>query len=111
MLLLFWSAAALSTASPSITLALAPAAYATRMAQASPAIVLALAPAASQTHLAEAAPSITLALAARAIGGRNAAGSTVIELQHNAAGSTVTGDQKIALDESGVSTLTLRVSV
>lgn len=111
MLLIFWSAAALSTASPSITLGLTPIAVATRQAQASPGIVLALVPVALQTHLAQAAPAVVLALAPHAIGGFNAAGSTVVVLGHSASGSTITGDQKIALDESGVSTIVLRARV
>lgn len=88
MLFLFWASSALSTATPSITLALAPAAYVTRQAQASPAIVLALAPVTEQTHAAQAAPSIRLSMQARALGGIDAAGGSVIELEYNAAGST-----------------------
>lgn len=145
MLLLFWSSTAgpsaaapsitlrmtavanpFATATPSITLALAPVlarqparatpsitlaltVLGTQPAQASPRITLALAAVAGQGHLATATPGIHLALENHAIGGFAVAGSTVIELEYNAAGSTVTGSQKITFDESGVSTITLSV--
>jgi hypothetical protein len=108
MLLLFWSSSALSTAAPSITLALAPGAFATRLATASPGIALALAPADRQTHLAQATPGVLLALAAHAIGGTDAAGGSVVELEYNASGTPLTESQVITFHESGVSTLTLR---
>ena len=144
MLLLFWggvagpSAAAPSitlrmtavanpfgTASPSITLALAPVLarqpaqatpritfaltiLGTQPAQASPSIRLALAPVlASQP--AQASPSILLALAPHAVGGIDIAGSTVIELEYNAEGSTITTVHRIDYEQTGVSTVTLSV--
>jgi hypothetical protein len=108
MLLLFWASSALSTASPSITLSLAPGAFAIRLAQPAPGIVLALAPAARQTHLAQATPAILLALAAHGIGGTDAAGGSVVELEYNASGTLLTESQVLTFHESGVSTLTLK---
>lgn len=108
MLLLFWSSWALSTATPSITLTLAPGAFAIRLAQPAPGISLALAPVARQTHLAQATPGVLLALAAHAIGGTDAAGGSVVELEYNASGTTLTDSQVLTFHASGVSTLTLR---
>jgi len=83
-MLLFWGMAALSVASPSITLSMAPVALATRQAQASPSIVLSLSPVARRTLMAQASPSIVLSMEVQTIGGYVDAGSTVVELEYNA---------------------------
>ena len=93
-------------ATPSITLGLT--ILARQPAQTSPSIRLALAPVlASQP--AQASPSITLALAPHAIGGIDVAGSTVIELEYNATGSTITNVHRIDYEQTGVSTIILGV--
>jgi len=95
----------IATATPGIRLTLA----ATVGSTATPRITLALAPRAFQMHMASSAPAIRLAFEVHAIGSYVLAGSTVIELEYNAGGSTLTGSQQITFDESGVSTLTLRM--
>ena len=107
MLLLFWGASALSTATPSITLSLTPATLAIKRAQASPGITLSMSNAVRLTLAAAATPSIRLEIAARAVGGFDDAGNSVVELEYNASGSTITGSQVITFREGGVSTLTL----
>lgn len=72
------------------------------------AIVLALNAQASQGFGATAQPSIRLALAAHAIGGTDAAGGSVVDLEYNASGTTLTNSQVLTFHESGVSTLTLK---
>lgn len=108
MLLLFGASSALSTATPSITLSLAPGAFAIRQAQASPSIVLSMSHAVRLTLGAQATPGVVLALATHALGGTDAAGGSVIELEYNATGTTLTGSEQLIFHASGVSTLTLK---
>lgn len=96
-------------ATASITLSLAPAVLVISRATSAPSVTLALGPVTRQTHISTASPRVRLALDVQAIGGFTPAGSTVVGMEYNAGGSTVTGDQRISFDASGVSTLTLRV--